>query len=372
MEQLLQIALGSLSAKWVESCSDLPEVVEWFVTISDFFNRAASMTADDEETIKEKGTARRLISQPSWLNTLMRTAVSIDGLDEGSKDTAMKLVALGFRRFKNFLLDERSEDFGPAFGLTDPIVLFPLIKDQENRIKFLRKIAVNLALEPNTLIIRYKHVNLWVRETATYEYASALPFPRQSTKRAFSGLQYQAKAHKRWIAMEWKLEREHRSKEDYYCFCLDECMSNCICDIKLDGCSQECYCNAKLGICIIAESLSRRKRNVEERAIAIKEMSEECVVMNPRIWLDCHQALPQKLPPSKTQYDIARVRELYNATWQSLTLPARDEIYLRDPPWGLNQEGRAERVGLRFLFGDKNTAALYQIEGPVNPEVCRP
>ena len=298
----------------------------------------------------------------------MRIAVSIGGLDEGSKDTATKLVALGYRRFKNYLLDEKSEDFGPAFGLTNPIVLFPLHKDQEQRIECLPKIASNLELQPNTLIIRYKHVNYW---TATYEYASALPFPRQSTKRAYSGRRYQAKAHKRWIAMEWKSERVHGSEEDCYCFCLDECESNCICDIKFDGCSQECHCNAKPDMCAIVESLSRRKRNVEDRAIAIKGMGEECVEVNPRMWLECHQALSQKLPPSKTQYDISRVRELYYSTWQSSTLSWRDEIYLRDPPWALNQEGRAERIGLRFLFGDKDTAALYQIEGPFNPEVCR-
>lgn len=214
VDQLVYVALGALLSTWVEDIQEMSIALQCFRKLSHCINQAATT---NEQNAFSSSQIRTFLRGPGWLKVLMDAAVAFDGFTERNKELPAKLMALGHRRFNNFLAEPQYR-LDPFFGLIAPKALFPLLKRDEDRIGILRRVAVNLGLKEE-VIIRYRHSSFQTRtdvkkvdgkdqkyvydvKVMTYEYASAFPLSTKSAKRARSGRKVERRRHKRWISMD--------------------------------------------------------------------------------------------------------------------------------------------------------------------------
>ena len=231
IDQLVYVALGALFSGWVERSHETKKALSWFSDLSECFNRAATSMDGNTQTVKGNCTIRNLLQGSGWLKLLLATAASFVSLRERDKDIVGKLLALGHRRFRSFLAEAKHRP--PSyFGLREPSILFPLLKNDDERINTLRRFAEKSELDGTKVVIRYKHLSspdVTVQQLGTdgeekksakvqgcnqvepdnghvsaYEYASAFPYTQRPTTRNDSRLGIQKLRHKRWVATGWR------------------------------------------------------------------------------------------------------------------------------------------------------------------------
>ncbi|KAL8993597.1 MAG: hypothetical protein Q9169_006222, partial [Polycauliona sp. 2 TL-2023] len=112
----------------------------------------------------------------SWLGQLF---VATDRYrfcdDDVERYTALKLIAFG-RRHGNFLCQETDHP-APLFGLSSFRHTFGLMKDTDQRVSFLRKLASSMGLSSDRYVIRYQNL---VNSQTINEYTTIHPFDQGS------------------------------------------------------------------------------------------------------------------------------------------------------------------------------------------------
>lgn len=320
MDQLVYVAMGSVL--WTQRSHDVEPTIQWFCDLLSFFRRQKAKASSYERKTPDSQILHDFLEFPGWLHMLMHAAETFNRLSDRGKEIPAKLIALGHRRFRTFLAEEEAWP-SPLFGLTEPSKLFPLLKDDNERIKILRRIASESHSHEKEFIIRYKpdgprepnyftEIELSTRvEAPEYEYASAFPCARKPTKRTISGHQIRIRSHRRWIAFGWE--------------------------------------NPRLSALIGAV--------LDERLAAFRAVGEECTI-EPFI----------KRNGEHRDTDISR---LYLSTWvnshvhsmksesQSNDNGDHGPIYLLEAPW----EGTGNKpMNLEFVAGDLGTAALFKVK----------
>ncbi|KAF4451057.1 hypothetical protein F53441_5921 [Fusarium austroafricanum] len=196
---------------------------------------------------------------PPWL-TMLSNASSLLLRAQGLElQQYCKLLGRGARRGRRFV-NGNTKQFAPLFGLTSPSNLFDFlsepsngIKSPESKIRVLRKIVESSGIKPEDVIIRYKRLK-WPtgsgrEEEWIYEYASALPFHRETRKRTHSGTFNAVNAHRRWVPLLPDLEGDSYvlsqavNCADVPCDCggkLDFGWQ-CPCNQEGFGCSEFCH-----------------------------------------------------------------------------------------------------------------------------------
>ena len=378
VDQLVYVALGALLSTWVEDIQEMSIVLQWFRKLSHCIDQAATMT---EQNACSSSQIRTFLRGPGWLRVLMDAAIAFDGLAERNKELPAKLMALGHRRFNSFLAEPQYR-LDPFFGLIAPEALFPLLKRDEDRIGILRRVSANLGLNEE-VIIRYRHSSFQTQtdvkvvdgkeqkyvyyvQVTTYEYASAFPLPINSTKRARSGRKVESRRHKRWISMTWDVNTEDlgpvlRSERHTFCFCTNDCTSNCPCSQFDDGCLDGCCC-LKGARCFVTKSAnSLHKIQLDERGAEIQALGEDYVETRPRSFIELFRPSIQakKITPRSYPKEIQELRYNYPTTWTKDH--ESEHIAIDHAPWADRKYTWPFPASLEFLYGDVDSAALYRV-----------
>jgi hypothetical protein len=104
-----------------------------------------------------------------------------------------QLIRFGERHCPNFLFPE-TDTVPPLFGLSELDTLVGLLLSEESRIEVLRGFVARVPKrETDLFLIRY------VRATGEYEYVTALPIHRSSSKRNEEGTSFPSTGHVRWV-----------------------------------------------------------------------------------------------------------------------------------------------------------------------------
>ena len=209
LTEFFQAFLGCFLWGWVDAALDTSRALRWLSYISDVLDDAASAGSPCAESIIGRG-------EFSWLSLLFSAAKYHLICKGNEKLVAKKLVSLGRRHGKGFLGLPRS----PMFGLLNKGLFVGFIRTEDDQIHYLRKVAHDvyqeLGLESHQVFIRYKH-RCNGASKATYEYATALPWYRTSTKRKLDQSEHATGIHRRWLyAGSANLGKGRLSNETYY------------------------------------------------------------------------------------------------------------------------------------------------------------
>ena len=264
-------------------------------------------------------------------------------------------MALGLRRFKNFIVGPDSPRLAPLFGLVSPS-LWPLSKKKgvEAQISSLCKFAARQGYDGKDFIIRYKHVGrqeffrtrraddtrvrfLFAKSEVVYEYASALPHPRTSSKRPHSRTEHHVSGHKRWIGMFWDSYKTNRA-------------SNHLTDL-FPGLQPLAESDEWMDEGSVQGAF--RRLDVGQKELEIRASGEDCIEDFSETFVSFYRRQRHSKLAGYISEDINwQYRRLYRDPWKK-KVDSKD-VYLRDAPWG------NEPYSLDFIYGDTDVAALYR------------
>ena len=187
LDEFLQITLGCYLQSWGEVGKDTVKILRWFRDLFCMIEAAAQNGRSLARTI--------LDAQGSWFNLMLVAGKYYTECSDTDRTMAAKLILLGRKHGSNFLgLAPR-----PMFGLPDTGKFVGSLKVEEERIKYLRRIAKIVAdklnLSWNMIFIRYVHDFSSCGER-TFEYATAIPSQRKR-KQEESGATH--RGHRRWL-----------------------------------------------------------------------------------------------------------------------------------------------------------------------------
>ena len=417
-EHLTYIVLGVIFRNWVKTSSMIHLALGWLSKIYCCIKRAAHVGDGDKAAAEGTERIRKLFENSGWLNVLLSSVHSLNKLHEFEMEVPIKLMATGFRRFDRML--DKDNPLPQVFDLLNARVLFPLLKKDmvEERIRILRRVAAQQKTSPAEMIIRYKrydsqefvrirsdtggreyHLN--TRKEEHYEYASALPCVRRSTKRDHSGKCTRISKHKRWIAMAWATADQylHNQSSGRSCGCTAPCQceyfpGSCTRDaiysenpiendndfewLSLDfwGDADHCdkmheegfnsggsYTGEVPEVGIDKAAVKNPSAPLEEagygiRATEILATGEDCVQEEPHSFEQYYSGHRRPSLMELQEENIQReYRRHYKLAWDS-EYDACD-VCLRDGPWGTG------RQSLTFIYGDEDSAALYRVSSIV-------
>ena len=416
-DELVYIALGALFYGWFETSRESWRGLQWLRCLSGFFKRTPTTYPAVQDVDSQTG-------QPGWLSVFLNAAVNIEQLQGHEKERAMKLIALGHKRF-NVMIEKRPSHSSPFFGLLEPSSLFPLLKTDEERIAVLRNFVATKKLDGREYVIRYRRTQLLManRTTTTsrhttisshtfqtdyrssYAFATAYPIVTKTTSTSAKA-RNQENRQKRWIAVAWddvagdenpKSQRTFlkmlQSKKYAVCKCTDGCASRCLCRDFPDGCLHECTCRGTPGTCVqeTASHNSKMAKWLRRDIAAITNMGEICIDEHPRSFIDhCRQKAKVKVHEHSYSTDLETPRtyakvfardlgeRYYDQPVVMRSMPyamyddirtsyqemwsgrSRTILHLRNAPWNANSLDDGP-VSLVHRFGDPETAALYHV-----------
>ncbi|CAF9936138.1 MAG: hypothetical protein HETSPECPRED_010027 [Heterodermia speciosa] len=209
LTEFLQAFLGSFLHGWGDAALDTLRAVQWLDHISHVLDDTAAAGLLEAEAMISAG------AKYSWLNLLFSAARYHLDCQGNEKLVAKKLVSLGRKHGKPFLGIPKL----PMFGLLDRGSFVSLLREEDDQVAFLRKVAENicqeLQLDSHQMFIRYRH-KCPGSSKFTYEYATALPWDRSSTKRMHDRSEHKSQIHRRWLYAGSADLRKGRSSDARY------------------------------------------------------------------------------------------------------------------------------------------------------------
>ncbi|KAH8809362.1 hypothetical protein F5884DRAFT_901460 [Xylogone sp. PMI_703] len=201
MSQFALVILGALYTHWGVDGSAIKDAAR-------FIRSAWKCFLKGLRTLPQS-SKKEEIAQTHWLKLMADAAEELLTTKGPDQELCRRLVALGQKRC--LLLNRPVEYLTPMLGLEEDSYV-RLLKDPELKIKFLRDVATQFQVEPDTLIIRVQVSNS--DNTKSYVYLTAIPSSDPYT--------YSTK-NSEWLFQRWVIgedvapsEREHlgRSRED--------------------------------------------------------------------------------------------------------------------------------------------------------------
>ncbi len=428
-EQLIYVVLGVIFRNWVKTSSTIHLALRWLSRIYSCIKRASQVEGGDKAAVREAKRTRKLFKDCGWLSILFSSVESFNKLHEHEMEVPIKLMATGFRRFDGML--DKENPLPQVFGLLNVCNIFPLLRTDvvEERIRILRRVAAQHTASPAEMIIRYKRYGrqefariredtgaqeyyLSSKKEVFYEYASALPYIRGSTKRNYSGEGSRIEKHKRWIAIAWAADLHNESNPYNEPLPNSSPHNSCgytdLCQYEMISSrysrDDEYFKNAfendddsedlSLDFLGDANQYDRAEKKkiapLEEagygiRATEVLATGEDCVQEDPDCFEQYYnsQQMPSLMSGEEDNirrkhnrlYKLAHIQREYDRhyklAWKRecdrenehdisyLYLKDDPFIYLRDGPWGTG------RQSLKLVYGDEDLAALYRVSSIV-------
>lgn len=343
MDQLLLVVFGSIMSFWAVPPKEQNHAARWLVTLHE-------LLSDDED-------------MPKWLFIILKAADLFLRFENENKETCDLLVAWGRRRGKQFL---SKEDIGhtPFFGLCNPYVQLALRARcrSEVGVEYLRAIAECLGLQSHNAILRYKHVFRTAgrrRGAFRYEYATAVPHLRKSSKRSQDGSFKIKKVHSRWLS-----KGSHFSDIlEIRCDCAGCCTEDCLCNSHYGGCNEDCHPHEE-------RNCHTWGNEVRVRLEEIWSNGEECHLIT---WRDLqgHSAYDTTLDRASAELQWQNPPLLFRY-WQASnsqmsSCPSFDDEGQCSCFKGFpSEDSRIHEIEFRFCHGDPDDLGLYiRLDSPI-------
>lgn len=201
LTELLQATLGCVLHSWGPAGSNTMETVGWLSNLSDLLNVAAS-AGNILASLMIRGDA-----EASWLNLILLAAKYYLECSDHDRVLAKTLISLGRRHGRAFLGLANLPLLGlqhrvPLLRLKHRGAFAGLLQGEERKIKFLRSIAFDFAnrqkYDGRDMFIRYRRQYIGC-QGSVYEYATAIPLKRVTSKRKFDPSEADTVGHVRWL-----------------------------------------------------------------------------------------------------------------------------------------------------------------------------
>jgi hypothetical protein len=235
-DELLQVVFGSVCSTWDTGRLDIFEAAKLIKSLHQYEHDGASGTD---------------IVTPIWLDLLAGAAVDLLKSTGLTRKSYRRLISLGQRR--GSFLTPLNHHPAPVFNLMKYHEAFSVFKGEENRIAALRAIAAALNIGDDGCVIRYL-VPFEARRNGLqprFEYATAIPYLRKSTKRSSEGTEQHVGTHLRWlprfdtIAENTEVYDNEQWSRFTTCFekCGNNCDDRCVCRRARRTCTSYCHCS---------------------------------------------------------------------------------------------------------------------------------
>ena len=206
LEKFSQVFLGAFLHGWDDRGTEKFAMIRWLNN----FRRALLALAEQ----KPDSTSDKLGSNAMacWLDMLFKgyeTCLQACGTGNGS---SKQLLRLGRRCAEVFL--GKPQAIWPYFGLSTRGAFVSCAGSEDDRTQILREAAAELPHQPSQMFIRVRHELPGVA-TPLYEYATAKPMARDSSKRRSDGSLQPIHAHRRWIYGGGKARGQTNDNEYY-------------------------------------------------------------------------------------------------------------------------------------------------------------
>ena len=206
--EFLLVALGALAPTIKCSTS---EVAAFMAAC---MNQISDLNAMSEASFKAPGETIKtqvwdyLAKNGSWVVSLGRAASSFLQSTGQESKTARLLIRCGERHGKDFFCPS-SNPRPRLFGFCNPYVLLQLLPNSNLRVQLLRRLVARVYRGTGELLIRYKADCGPLDEqpaddisAVVWEFATALPLDRTSSKRDREDNIKSLTRHKRWVQLD--------------------------------------------------------------------------------------------------------------------------------------------------------------------------
>ena len=206
LEEFSQVFLGGFLRGWGDTGTETTFMVKWRLHVRDVLSHLAqrepvalSYTSNQREMDSWPKSLFDPDNKGSWLHVLFDASEKyVKAVDNG--DNAPKqLLRLG-RQYSRKFLGKPVQ--GPYFGLSENGNCISCAKSEDDKVQMLRDVAINLPGSPNQMFIRVRshhHKSGLPQAENIYEYATAKPIERPSSKRQNDGTHQPNLVHRRWI-----------------------------------------------------------------------------------------------------------------------------------------------------------------------------
>lgn len=188
LDEFAQTFLGAFLHGWGDRGTKTLDMIRWLQKV----RRTLAILAEQGH----HSALEDLIWHPmgSWLGMLLDASETcLQAFDIGD-ESPKQLLRLG-RRYAEVFLGKPIP--GPYFGLSDRGTFVSCTGTEDDRIQVLREAAAKLPGRPGQMFIRVRHEV--VGAPSVYEYMTAKPIERTSSKRHNDGSHQPVFVHQRWI-----------------------------------------------------------------------------------------------------------------------------------------------------------------------------
>lgn len=138
-DQFCFAAFGSLLGHWAVKWDEVQLAARFFVSIQ---KTLESFIGSDMASPKKTEISRYLHDPCQWWNIMVRAASAYLDTKCEDQDTAERLVKLGMRRAHLFIPVDEIDHNTPFFGCLSPVSILHCLKGSDERVSFLRSIAI--------------------------------------------------------------------------------------------------------------------------------------------------------------------------------------------------------------------------------------
>ncbi|KAL8723732.1 MAG: hypothetical protein Q9225_000027 [Loekoesia sp. 1 TL-2023] len=197
-DEFLQAFLGAYLHGWGDTGMETFDMIRWLHKVGQASAGSAKM--------------RMILRKIRWLAVLFDASeICLQALANGD-ESFKQILRLGRRYAKSFL---GQTPIRPYFGLSERGRFISCTKSEEDRVKILRETATKLPGRPSQMFIRFRRdTSESSGITHVYEYATAKPIARPSSKRQADGTHRPAPVHQRWILS--PVETQAHTKDTRY------------------------------------------------------------------------------------------------------------------------------------------------------------
>ncbi|MCJ1384437.1 hypothetical protein MMC17_007553 [Xylographa soralifera] len=200
LDEFSQVFLGSFLHGWGDRGNDTFDMIRWLHKVSlalKILVKHKNESTDDKTELEDDYVLRSLTldSMDSWLGVLFHASKLCVQASEIGDQSCKQMLRLGRRCANSFLGDPLTSTY---FGLPQAGRFISCAKSNDNRVDILRAVAAKLPGNPGQMLIRVR-CNLMGWGPPVYEYTTAKPMIRASSKRSSDGSHQPCSGHQRWI-----------------------------------------------------------------------------------------------------------------------------------------------------------------------------
>ena len=351
--------LGSVLGGWNGVGDDVVTAAHWFISCWNFMTEDYKTSLDIEsdreysEVMIHHDKERNISnSQPTkfsscrtgWLELLVRAARALVESKQPAKKEMMMLVKFGQRRGRDFLAQSKHQP-PTMFGLSRPRNVLRLMIKSEDRIRLLRRVALEVGLTEGMAVIRYCQGSYGLQKL--FEYASPVHHTRRENKRDHKDTELKQQSHARWIGSP-HCNCQAQGEDEGKCY-------STACPCKKFGikCTKKCHSNItgrrRCQIFISDSGMTSNTSIVRGRIEKLSQKGEESFGLSSSAIVESKRL---------RSYSLSQTEDNFNSLEMGFVWENAPICFPPDLADNTNSTKRGN-VSFVYLSGDLNTAAIF-------------